>query len=160
MKSFIILCLLALALTASGCTVVMALMDGPGVDVRGVKPGADKPSVEKIIGQPLREWTTLENVHYSVYSYESERPGSVGNAAAMAILDAFSLGLFEFMYMVGILAETGEYRLFGLTKQMAVAYDHNGSVVGVFDDFSDFDELPASGGPRDKECPRHLDRVP
>lgn len=133
--------LLLVCLMTTGCTVVAALQDVPGTDVSSVRPGADRHTVETIVGPPFREWSTGAGIRYCVYSYDGGRPGSGADASAMLIMDVISAGLFEFFILLG----TDGFERSGLPKQMAVAYDGSDRVVGVFDDFGDFEALPADG---------------
>lgn len=133
--------LLLLSLTTTGCTVAAALRDVPGADISVIRPGAERSAVQAIVGAPLREWTTVAEIRYGVYNYDGGRPGSAADASAMLFMDVITAGLFEFFMLVG----TDGFDRSGLPRQMAVAYDRSERVVGVFDDFGDFEVLPADG---------------
>ena len=104
--------------------------------------------MQAIVGSPLREWTTVAGIRYGVYSYDGGRTGSVADASAMLLMDVISAGLFEFFMLLGM----DGFERSGLPKQMAIAYDSRDLVVGVFDDFGDFEVLPVDGVNRGRDA--------
>lgn len=65
----------------------------------------------------------------------------------MLFLDIISAGLTEFI----ILLDPTTFKPRHEKLQMAVAYDQDDFVIGVFTDFSDFEELPKNGNPRERK---------
>jgi len=135
-------CLLFLSLLLlNGCMAASLYNGKPGLDVGIVKEQMSRTEVERILGSPIREWNTPSGVVYRVYDYDAGVPPSTGDAAAIVFLDAISLGLSELIWAFTPLPE------FRKRDQMAVSYDGNDRVLGVFDHFGDFDVLPADGRP-------------
>jgi hypothetical protein len=147
-KGVLIFCLLfTVALSASGCAVARALNDEPGTDVSSVTPGISRITVQARLGDPLREWSTSEGIRYCIYIYDGGYQGNASEASAMLFLDIIGAGLPELIVLLA--PDTLKPR--HETKQMAVAYDQHGYVVGVFPDFSDFEELPENGNPDERK---------
>ena len=140
-----VICLFAL-LFQSGCVTMAVLKGEPGKDVSSIKPGISKRGAEEILGSPMREWITPLNIHYCVYSYYAGIPPSVADAAASAFFDISTAGLFELYEATGLtkLYETRK-SIFRVWEKIAISYDANDTVVGVFDHFGDFDVLPEDG---------------
>jgi hypothetical protein len=140
------ICLFAL-LFQSGCVMAVATLKGePGKDVSSIKPGISKQEAEEILGSPIREWITPLNIHYCVYSYDAGIPPSVADAAFFAFFGIITAGLYDLYEATGItkMNEMRE-RLDRVTEKIAISYDANDTIVGVFGHFGDFDVLPDDG---------------
>lgn len=135
----IALWLSCLVLIQTGCMAASALKGKKGVSVDFIKTGISKAEVEEVLGSPVRKWMTPSNIYYSVYKYDAGVPPSIGDATANALMDVATLGLLELFPGLNYLSEKR------VLKKMAVAYDSQNVVVGVFDHFNDFDELPLDG---------------
>jgi len=146
-RSFALYLLVVIALSTSGCAVARALNDEPGIDVNSVIPGASSMGVQSLLGDPLREWSTSEGIIYRVYNYDGGYKGNISEASAMLFLDIISAGLTEFIILLAPDALKPRHE----KLQMAVAYDKQDHVVGVFTDFSDFEELPKNGNPKERK---------
>jgi hypothetical protein len=116
-----------------------ALKGKKGVDISGIKPGISKIKVEENLGPSEREWWTSSGICYRVYVYDEGVPPSIVDAAALIFLDVCSLGYWELNQTIDPLPERRKY------KKMAVSYDASDMVVGIFDCYEDFDELPTDG---------------
>ena len=140
-----VICLFAL-LFQSGCVTVAVLKGEPGKDVSSIKPGISKQGAEEILGSPMREWITPLDIHYCVYSYDAGIPPSVADAAAGAFFDISSVGLFELYEATGLTKLHEQHkRMFRVWEKIAISYDANDTVVGVFHHLGDFDVLPDDG---------------
>lgn len=146
MKTFVAVCLIISTMITAGCAVSRMLTDKPGKDVSSIRPGSERPMVQLLLGKPLREWSTTAAIHYCVYAYDGGYQASASEASAVLFIDIIGAGLPELF--VALDPET--FKPAHEIRQMAVAYDSNDKVVGVFDDFSDFNELPANGVPSEK----------
>jgi hypothetical protein len=141
-----IICLFLAWLFQSGCTVAKALKGEPGKDVSSIKSGITKQEAEEILGSPIREWTTPLNIRYYVYSYDAGIPPNLGDAAAFAFLDIIGAGVLELYEVIGLtgLGKTWD-RTSRVVENVAISYDANDAIVGVFDHLGDFDVLPDNG---------------
>lgn len=95
-----------------------------------------RAEAERILGSPVREFTSSGTV-YRVYDYYAGDPPSAGTAATCIFLDVITLGAWELMAFIL------DTPLNPKREQTAVAYDTNEKVIGVSDHFGDFDSLPA-----------------
>lgn len=95
----------------------------------------------------MREWSSPEGIIYRVYNYDGGYKGNVSEASAILFLDIISAGLTEFI----ILLVPDTFKPKHEKLQLAVAYDKQDHVVGVFTDFSDFEELPKNGNPKERK---------
>jgi hypothetical protein len=137
-RGFIVTLLLIVIL--DGCLAVSALNGKPGVNSDSVRAGISRAEVETIVGRDaVREWTTSEGITYCVYRYDDGVPPSPSDAAAHLFMDGVSWGLWELFAVFKPLPE------FRKIQQMAVSYDTDNRVIGVFNPFGDFDVLPADG---------------
>ena len=115
------------------------------MDVSPVKIGMSKSDVERILGSPNREWVTSSGIIYCVYDYDAGVPPSAGDATAHVVMDIISLGAWEWAVPLYTYIESKPFPESRKREQMAVSYDFNGVVLGVFDHFGDFDVLPEDG---------------
>jgi len=122
-----------------GCTAASALKGKQGLDAGTVTVGMSKADAEQILGSPIREWVMSSGIVYRVYDYDAGVPPSTADASACVFMDVISAGLWELFLFFEPLPELRK------REQMAVSYDINGMVIGVFDHFGDFDVLPADG---------------
>jgi len=139
-SKLIIVFLVCQVMLQNGCTVVNVLKGKTGTDISTITVGISKIEVEEILGAPVGEWTTSSGSHYCIYSYDRGIPPSIGDATAHAFMDVASLGLWEFVFVINPDEEYSDIRL--IKEQIAVSYNNDDVVVGVFDHFGDFDELP------------------
>ena len=132
-----------------GCTSTAALRGEPGVDIGALKPGLLRRETEAILGPPVREWTTSSNVRYCIYRYDAGVPPSKGDAVAMGFLNVISLGLFELYEATGVtdLSHPSEDDFRRIWGQIAISYDTDEHIVGLFRDCGDLDVLPDDGRP-------------
>lgn len=132
-----------------GCTSAAALRGEPGMDISTLKPGLLRSEAEAILGPPVREWTTSSNIRYCIYRYDAGVPPSQGDAVAMGFMNVISLGLFELYEATGVtdLSHPSEDDIRRIWRQIAISYDTDERIVGLFRDFSDLDVLPNDGRP-------------
>jgi hypothetical protein len=129
-----------------GCTSAAALRGEEGKNTSSIQVGLSRSDAESILGSPVREWLTSENIRYCVYRYDGGVPPSDSDAIGYALMNAMSLGLFEFFEATGMSKLSNQYNSQRrVWRQIAVAYDNQDRIVGVFDNFGDFDVLPADG---------------
>ncbi len=141
-----IICFFAL-LSQSGCVMAVATLKGePGKDVSSIKPGISKQEAEDILASPSREWITPQGIHYCVYSYDAGIPPSVGDAAFFAFFGIISGGLYDLYEVTGVTHMDNTRKAMGrVVEKIAISYDPDDTIVGVFDHFRDFDALPDDG---------------
>lgn len=132
-----------------GCTIAAALRGEPGTDIGNLKPGLTRSAAEAVLGPPRREWTTPVNIRYRIYRYDAGVPASRSDAAAMTFLNVISLGLFELYEAAGVtdLSRPSQEDVRRVWRQIAIAYDAEDRIVGLFDDFGALDVLPDDGQP-------------
>ena len=129
-----------------GCTSAIALRGAEGKDISSIQVGLSRGDAESILGSPVREWLTSENIRYCVYRYDGGVPPSDSDAIAYAFLNIISAGLFEFYETTGMTKLSNlEHAYRRVLHQIAVAYDNQDRIVGFFDNFGDLDVLPADG---------------
>ena len=133
------LCIMGIFLLHTGCTVGSALKGKKGVDIGGIKPGIRKVKVEEILGPSEHEWWTSSGICYRAYVYDAGIPSSASDAAAFVFLDVVTFGIFELYDVIE------PFPVKRKSKKMAVSYDASDMVIGVFDCYEDFDELPTDG---------------
>jgi hypothetical protein len=109
--------------------------------------GISKTEVQALLGEPSREWATHEGISYCVYKYDGGYKGSSSEASAVLFLDIISVGVTELF----VLLDPDTFKPVHEKKQIAVAYDQQSRVVGVFVDFADFEDLPASGNSQERK---------
>jgi hypothetical protein len=125
----------------NACAVGSALTTQRGADVSNIVPGIPRSEVERQVGAPQREWTTAAGVHYCLYSRLGDAPADAGVAAVWLGMDIVTMGIVE---MVPLFTKNDAYER-RHQHPMAVAYDRDNRVVGVFPNATEFDELPADG---------------
>jgi hypothetical protein len=134
-----LLCMLQLQ---GGCAVISLLRGKPGLDISEIKPGISMIEAETILGAPKREWATIRDIRYRAYDNDGGVEGSVADAVAFGIMDVFTVGIWEIMYAIHPLP-TARVRL--IDGKIALSYDRSDVVIGVFNNFGDFDRLPDDG---------------
>jgi hypothetical protein len=144
-----IACLFAVGLSLQGCAVAKLAQGKPGADISMIKPGMSISEAEFHLGAHKREWTTKTGVRYRVYDYDAGVEGSAGDAVAFAFFDVCTVGMAELLYAIHPLPDMPARWRYG---HVAVSYDASDTVLGVFDQFGDFDRLPEDG--RTKETAR------
>lgn len=135
--------LLGSVVLVAGCAVSKALESAPGIDLSPVKAGATRQEVEAVVGEPLREWTTRTGVRYRLYRYDAGIEPSAGGAGLVVFMDVITLGLFEVIEA----ASPAGWNIRGEKKQplLAVSYDTQEIVIGVFKDVGELDDFPEDG---------------
>lgn len=133
--------LVVLSMVTTGCVAVKFAKGEKGTDVTGIQPGVKRANAEAILGPPVRDWTSPTGIRYSTYYYDAGVPPNIPDAAAFALMDLISGGIFE---LVGAI---NEFPLHHTTDGMVISYNDRAVVLGIFDEF---DELPPDGrsGPR------------
>lgn len=130
-----------------GCAAQSALKGEPGIDITSVKPGLSRAQVEAIVQRSTdREWTTPLGVRYRIYTYSAGVPPSAFNALGNLAATIATLGLVD-LYAA---ATTGDGNVDHMPKkyvfrELAVSYDSNDRVIGVFDGIDSKTQLPADG---------------
>lgn len=136
---------IAATLILAACMSMAQLHGQPGADLSAVRVGASRAEVEGQVGAPLRQWITTEGVEYRLYRYDWGVPGDPA-AIFLVTLEVLTLGLPSLMEAAGDKLglspkEIDPKRL----RNLAVAYDRAGTVLGIFIDVGDFASLPADG---------------
>ena len=144
--AFVYLLLSGLIVLIAACAVSKPLERTPGVDLSPVKIGTTRQQVEAVVGDPLREWTTRRGVRYRLYRYDAGIDPSAGGAAVELMMDIMTLGGYEAMHA----ASPEEWTAWKVETQrkwplLAVSYDSQEIVIGVFKDVGEFDEFPEDG---------------
>jgi hypothetical protein len=137
----------AIVLAQSACasmSSVQQMRGEPAADLSAVKSGASRGEVEARVGAPVRTWITQEGVEYRLYRYDGGVPPDPA-AAFLIPIDVLTLGLPTLLNRV--IPEPPEERERRM-RTLAVSYDRDGVVLGVFVDVGDFAALPADGKPR------------
>lgn len=133
------------AMALAACTLAEALRTEPGVDTAAVRPGATREQVEAVLGPPTKTWKLTTGVEYRVYRYYAGKDASAYAATQSILLNIATLGVLELLYEAD--ADTRKAISDSGKKEavLAVSYDDQGLVLGVFSDFSQFRPLPADG---------------
>jgi hypothetical protein len=130
----------------SGCTVHQALQGEPGQDLTTLRPGMTRSQLEAIVGKSDREWTTSEGVRYRLYRYDAGIPPSADQAGANVLMDVLSVGLFELFVLADPALQPGHE-----LQDLAVSYDRNDVVIGIFRKVVTSTALPADGRNPEKQ---------
>ena len=125
----------------NACAVGSALKTQKGADVSAIVPGVPRSEVEQQFGAPHREWTTVAGVHYCLYSRLGDAPADAGVAATWLGMDIVTMGIIE---IVPLFTKNDAYER-RHQHPMAVAYDSNDRVIGVFPNATEFEDLPVDG---------------
>lgn len=133
------------AIALAACTLAEALRTEPGVDIAAVQPGATREQVEALLGPPTKTWKSAAGVEYRVYQYYAGKEASAYAATQSILLNIATLGAMELIYEAdpGTRKAVSDYGK--KDAVLAVSYDAQGLVIGVFSDFSPFRPLPADG---------------
>lgn len=143
-RAVLVCALLSLSIPLIGaCAASKALERTPGIDLSVIKVGATRQQVEAVVGEPQREWTTRTGVRYCLYRYDAGIEPSAGGAGFVVLMDIISLGLYEAIYAVS--PEKIDVREERKWLLLAVSYDSQGTVMGVFRNIGQFDNLPEDG---------------
>jgi len=121
MKKLLVLSLIALNLT--GCSIIMSgskKTDRP--QISNIKEGISKNMVENELGQPAQWIINPDGTYTGHYKYKFDSDAK-GRMAMHAILDLFTLGLWEIPGTIWELFENGE------TYNFTVIYDENMNVI-------------------------------
>jgi hypothetical protein len=132
---------ITLAISLGACSIGTALSGRPGVDVSGIKPGAERAQVETAIGPPHREWQSAAGVTYCFYEFDGGVKPTVGGAALLLLVDVGTAGLME----VATHNATPDALVGAEKVRRIISYDAASIVLGVFAEDAD---LPADGRPR------------
>ncbi len=134
----------------TGCVVVRSVRGEKGADFSHVQPGLKRAVVETALGQPLNEGVSPTNVRYAVYEYNAGIPSHPGDAAAAALLDIVTLGVFEFItYKNSGWRHPGEYDR--RRPKVVITYDPRDVILGIFDEGA---EVPEDGRSEPYRWPR------
>ncbi|MEO6308247.1 MAG: hypothetical protein ABIO96_06940 [Nitrospiraceae bacterium] len=123
----------------TGCFAVKLAKGEKGVNVTGIQPGVTRANAEAILRPPVREWTSSTGILYTTYYYDAGRPSNMPEAAAVAIVDVISVGMFELVVAIN---EQQPWTLDHITERIVISYNDRAVVLGIFDEF---DELPPDG---------------
>lgn len=136
----------AIGITLAACASMLSVqqMRGePAADLSAVRISASRGEVEARVGAPVRKWMTQEGVEYRLYRYDGGVPPDPA-AAFLIPIDVLTLGLPNLLGRV--IPEPPEERERRM-RTLAVSYDRDGVVLGVFVDVGDFTALPTDGKP-------------
>jgi hypothetical protein len=147
MGSLLLSALVVLSMVTTGCFAAKLAKGEKGTDVTGIQPGVKRANAEAILGPPVRDWTSPTGIRYSTYYYDAGVPPSIPDAAAFALMDLISGGIFELM------ATTNGFPLHHTTDGMVISYNDRAVVLGIFDEF---DELPPDGRSNPRKWKRAL----
>lgn len=139
-----------------GCSVTAALETEPGVDISSIAPGTTREHVEAIVGTPVKEWTALSNVHYCVYRYYGGKQPSHINATGRVFMDIATLGIGELVYLADAESAKRDREEGKTYPLLAVSYDAQNIVIGVFPEFTQFTALPPDGRAPARAAPAPL----
>ncbi len=136
-----IVCLL---LQISCCSVAKIAESTQGTDTDSISKGVSREAVEQILGAPGKEWTTLSNIRYCLYTYDTGVPMGPALVASLWHLfaDLGSGGVWELNML-----EPGYARALSIEDSreyaiVAIAYDENNMVIKVHENIKSYDELP------------------
>jgi hypothetical protein len=129
------------AALVSGCSVGRALESGPRVQISSIKAGVTRAQVEERVGTPLEAWASPTGVQYCTYHYVEYEP-NLRAAAGLVVMNVLTVGVFEVYVGEGI-DVSHEQRI----ATLAVSYDQNDVVLGVFPDIGERKDLPDDGLP-------------
>ncbi len=118
------ICILVMALLLNGCSVGMALSGKPDANLSFLDIGKSRDIVILNLGSPTESLTTAEG-RTDIYHLERGNSPNAGRAAAHAIMDVVTLGIWE---AVGTPIEG----LTGEEYKLTVDYDKNNKVIKVF----------------------------
>ena len=143
---FLCLLLSGLIVLIAACAVSKPLERTPGVDLSAVKVGATRQQVEAVVGEPEREWATRTGVHYRLYRYDAGIDPSVGGATIELMMDIMTLGGYEALNA----ASPEKWTAWKAETQrkwplLAVSFDSQEVVIGVFKNVGEFDRFPEDG---------------
>lgn len=146
--SFVQCVLLALPLFLQGCIAHSALKGEPGKDISGVREGISLEQVEAVMGKSTREWSASTGVRYRIYRYDAGAPPSKFNAFRDFMGELATLGLVS-LYTAATAPEMLDKRPQEehVMREMAVSYDSQDRVIGVFPDVDNSTVLPVDGRP-------------
>ncbi|MBI1735334.1 MAG: hypothetical protein HYR51_09175 [Candidatus Rokubacteria bacterium] len=139
------LAILALAAAASGCTVITVAKGGGGVDLAPIQPGVSRSAAEAVVGAPVTQWTSPAGVRFATYEYDAGSVPKPVDAAAFALMDVITFGMWELVDVVNGGQITKAVRRQRTTGRVVISYDGDDTVLGVF---GELDELPVDGRPR------------
>jgi hypothetical protein len=118
-----------LALTGCGSMMSVQMMKGvPGDDLGPVRAASTRQQVEARLGAPVKTWITGGGVEYRLYRYD---PGVPPDEAAWLLvpIDVLTLGLPT---LIDKATASGPAERERRLRNLAVAYDAAGAVIGVF----------------------------
>ena len=118
-----LICLVLSAVMLSGCSVGMAMKGTKDPDLRVIRAGAHRAEIELQLGYPISSQKIGENT-LDIYEIEIGNNPSAGRAMGHAVMDIFTLGLWE-IAGTPIEATTGE------KKGIAVTYDKDDIAIRV-----------------------------
>lgn len=141
--------LLALPLFFQGCGTMYALKSEPGKDISSIKPGITREEVEASMGKSEREWTTSADVRYRIYTYDAGVPPNKSQAFSNFLAEVATLGIVDiWAYSVSTPEQLSKRpQSEHVMREMAVSYNGQDQVIGVFPVVDNQTVLPADGHP-------------
>ena len=112
-----------LGFAGTGCSAHMALQGRPEPDVSGLKVGAHREQILKVLREPALTYKGAQG-GVDLFHVPSGLESDPGRAMAWAGLDVLTLGLWE---LVGSAVESNQ----GSSLNFAVGYDEGGTVINV-----------------------------
>lgn len=123
-RALVISLVLALAASASGCSIVMALSGHKDPNLSAFHVGSTKEEVEFQLGPPKETYPTDYGARTDFYEYEVNNEPSGARAVMYLIYDVFTFGISEVVFTAAELM-TGE------KKRLPVYYGADGRVAGI-----------------------------
>ena len=134
--------LVVLSMVTTGCFAVKLAQGEKGTNVTAIQPGVSRANAEAILGPPVRTWTSPTGMRYATYHYDAGLPPDIPDAAAFALMDLLTVGMFE------LTAANNKPPIANhMADAVVIAYNDRDIVLGIL---GEFDELPPDGrsGPR------------
>ena len=116
--------LVSVLLPLTGCSVVMALHGKKGPNLQVIHVGSTEQEVQAQLGAPVESHPTEWGGKTEVYQYEPGYEPSVGRALGNLASDAYTLGVYEFFWLVGQFTHSDERRL-------PIYFGPDGRVAGI-----------------------------
>lgn len=119
----------------SGCSVGMALSGKKDPNLGAIHIGATRGEIELHLGSPIKSATTPEGKRIDIYAYEIGNEPSTGRAVGYAVLDVFTLGLWE-------IAGTPIEAFQGEKYEMNITYSKDDKVEAINSTVATKKEIP------------------
>jgi hypothetical protein len=115
---------LGLVIALTGCSVGMAMVGKEEPNLGAFRMGSTRGEVELQLGSPISSATNPDGSRSDIYEYELGNKPSAGRAAAHAVMDVLTLGIWE---VIGTPIEAMQ----GETRRMVIVYDAQDRVMGI-----------------------------